>query len=146
MDQATLVQHQIDDAARLITELASEGFAMRDFAVLVRNTEVIGDFTAAFKAVDVILAPSTPSAAFAVGEKMDDPIAMYLNDVFTVPANLAGLPGISLPAGLSEDGLPLGLQIIGRAFDEETVLKAAAALEVGAGFSHRPSFITARPQ
>ena len=65
----------------------------------------------------MILAPSTPSAAFAVGEKMDDPIAMYLNDVFTVPANLAGLPGISLPAGLSEDGLPLGLQIIGRAFD-----------------------------
>ncbi len=105
---------------------------------------ILGDFTEAFRAVDVILAPSTPSAAFAVGEKMDDPIAMYLNDVFTVPANLAGLPGISLPAGLSEDGLPLGLQIIGRAFDEETVLKAAAALEVGAGFSHRPSFIAGR--
>ncbi|MFI5020363.1 MAG: Asp-tRNA(Asn)/Glu-tRNA(Gln) amidotransferase subunit GatA [Alphaproteobacteria bacterium] len=105
---------------------------------------ILGDFTEAFKVVDVILAPSTPSAAFAVGEKMDDPIAMYLNDVFTVPANLAGLPGISLPAGLSEDGLPLGLQIIGRAFDEETVLKAAAALEVGAGFSHRPSFIAGR--
>ncbi|HKO08854.1 MAG TPA: amidase family protein, partial [Alphaproteobacteria bacterium] len=105
---------------------------------------ILGDFTEAFKVVDVILAPSTPSAAFAVGEKMDDPIAMYLNDVFTVPANLAGLPGISLPAGLSEDGLPLGLQIIGRAFDEETVLKAAAALEVGAGFSHRPSFTAGR--
>jgi len=105
---------------------------------------ILGDFTEAFKAVDVILAPSTPSAAFAVGEKMDDPIAMYLNDVFTVPANLAGLPGISLPAGLSEDGLPLGLQIIGRAFAEETVLKAAAVLETAAGFSHRPSFTAGR--
>ena len=105
---------------------------------------ILGDFTEAFKAVDVILAPSTPSAAFAVGEKMDDPIAMYLNDVFTVPANLAGLPGISLPAGLSEDGLPLGLQIIGRAFDEETVLKAAAALEAAAGFSARPTFTARR--
>ena len=104
---------------------------------------ILKDFTEAFKTVDVILAPSTPSAAFAVGEKMDDPIAMYLNDVFTVPANLAGLPGVSVPAGLSEDGLPLGLQIIGRAFAEETVLSAASVLEAAASFAHRPSFIAA---
>jgi hypothetical protein len=72
---------------------------------------IANDFTEAFKKVDVVLTPSTPSAAFAAGEKMDDPIAMYLNDVFTVTVNLAGLPGISVPAGLSEDGLPLGLQL-----------------------------------
>ncbi len=84
------------------------------------------DFAAAFERVDCLLAPTAPSAAFAIGEKSDDPVAMYLNDVFTVPANLAGLPAISVPAGLSADGLPLGLQIIGRAFDEATVLRVAA--------------------
>ena len=86
---------------------------------------VARDFAAAFERVDCILAPTAPSAAFAIGENSDDPIAMYLNDVFTVPANLAGLPAISVPAGLSVDGLPLGLQIIGRAFDEEGVLRVA---------------------
>ena len=105
---------------------------------------ILRDFTEAFKRVDVILAPSTPSAAFAVGEKMDDPIAMYLNDVFTVPANLAGLPGISVPAGLSSDGVPLGLQIVGRAFDEETVLRAAAAIEKAANFTAEPGFVAGR--
>ncbi|HEY6334739.1 MAG TPA: Asp-tRNA(Asn)/Glu-tRNA(Gln) amidotransferase subunit GatA [Alphaproteobacteria bacterium] len=105
---------------------------------------ILRDFTEAFKKVDVILAPSTPSAAFAVGEKMDDPIAMYLNDVFTVPANLAGLPGVSVPAGLSADGVPLGLQIVGRAFDEETVLRAAAAIEKAANFTAEPGFIAGR--
>ena len=105
---------------------------------------ILRDFTEAFKKVDVILAPSTPSAAFAIGEKMDDPIAMYLNDVFTVPANLAGLPGISVPAGLSAEGTPLGLQIIGRAFDEETVLRAAAAVEQAAGFTAMPGFVAGR--
>jgi Asp-tRNAAsn/Glu-tRNAGln amidotransferase A subunit and related amidases len=79
--------------------------------------------------VDAILTPATPTPAFAVGERMDDPIAMYLNDVFTVPVNLAGLPGISVPAGLSEDGLPLGLQLIGRAFDEATLLRTARTIE-----------------
>jgi aspartyl-tRNA(Asn)/glutamyl-tRNA(Gln) amidotransferase subunit A len=69
---------------------------------------------------------------------MDDPLAMYLNDVFTVPVNLAGLPGISVPAGLTADGLPLGLQIIGRAFDEATVFRAAGVLEEAAGFTARP--------
>lgn len=72
---------------------------------------------------------------------MDDPIAMYLNDVFTVPASLAGLPAISVPAGLSAEGLPLGLQIIGRPFDEETVLRAARSLEEAADFSEMPDFI-----
>jgi aspartyl-tRNA(Asn)/glutamyl-tRNA(Gln) amidotransferase subunit A len=83
----------------------------------------------------VILTPTTPGAAFAIGEKQDDPISMYLNDVFTVPASLAGLPGISVPAGLDGDGLPLGLQLIGRSFDEETVLAAARALEDRAAFT-----------
>jgi aspartyl-tRNA(Asn)/glutamyl-tRNA(Gln) amidotransferase subunit A len=99
---------------------------------------ILRDFTDAFERVDVILTPSTPSAAFPTGEKMDDPVAMYLNDVFTVPVNLAGLPGISVPAGLSEEGLPLGLQVIGRAFDEETVLKVGEVLETAAAFTARP--------
>src|SRR5579862_247404 len=98
------------------------------------------DFAAAFERVDCILTPTAPSAAFAIGEKMDDPVAMYLNDVFTVPANLAGLPAVSVPAGLSDDGLPLGLQVIGRAFDEETVLRVGAALERAADFHQRPGF------
>ena len=85
-----------------------------------------------------MLTPTAPSDAFAVGDKADDPIAMYLNDVFTVPASLAGLPAISLPAGLSADGLPLGLHLIGKPFDEETVLRAAGALEDTAGFSALP--------
>jgi aspartyl-tRNA(Asn)/glutamyl-tRNA(Gln) amidotransferase subunit A len=99
---------------------------------------IANDFTEAFKKVDIILTPSTPSAAFAAGEKMDDPIAMYLNDVFTVTVNLAGLPGISVPAGLSADGLPLGLQLIGKAFDEETVLKVGQVMEKSANFTARP--------
>ncbi len=99
------------------------------------------DFVAAFEQVDCILSPTAPSAAFAIGENSDDPIAMYLNDVFTVPANLAGLPAISVPAGLSSDRLPLGLQITGRAFDEETVLRVAGVLERAAQFRHLPSFV-----
>ena len=99
------------------------------------------DFMAAFAKVDCILVPTTPSAAFAIGDKTEDPIAMYLNDVFTVPANLAGLPAISVPAGLSVDGLPLGLQIVGRAFDEEGVLRVAQVLEGAAQFRHQPAFI-----
>jgi len=99
------------------------------------------DFDAAFKQCDAILTPTAPSAAFAIGEKMDDPIAMYLNDVFTVPVNLAGLPGISVPAGLSGDGLPLGLQVIGRAFDEEMVLRVGYAIESAAKFEAKPGFI-----
>ncbi|MDH3597086.1 MAG: Asp-tRNA(Asn)/Glu-tRNA(Gln) amidotransferase subunit GatA [Rhodospirillales bacterium] len=108
------------------------------------RTLILKDFTDAFETVDVVLTPTAPSAAFAIGEKMDDPIAMYLNDVFTVPASMAGLPGISVPAGLSEDGLPLGLQLIGRAFDEETVFRVAGALESAAGFDSEPPFIAGR--
>ncbi len=92
------------------------------------------DFTRAFADVDLILTPTAPSDAFAIGDKADDPVTMYLNDVFTVPTSLAGLPALSLPAGLSARGLPLGLQLIGRPFDEETVLKAADVLEEAAAF------------
>jgi aspartyl-tRNA(Asn)/glutamyl-tRNA(Gln) amidotransferase subunit A len=105
------------------------------------RTLIARDFAEAFDEVDAVLTPTAPSAAFAVGEKMDDPIAMYLNDVFTVPASLAGLPGISVPAGLSAEGLPLGLQVIGRAFDEETLLRAAEVLERAAGFDALPQFV-----
>ncbi len=102
------------------------------------RTLIARDFQDAFANVDVVLTPTAPSDAFAVGDKADDPIAMYLNDVFTVPASLAGLPAISVPAGLSADGLPLGLQLIGRPFDEATVLRAAGALETAANFTARP--------
>ena len=105
------------------------------------RTLIARDFAGAFERVDCILTPTAPSAAFAIGDKSDDPIAMYLNDVFTVPANLAGLPAISVPAGLSADGLPLGLQITGRAFDEETVLRVAEVLESAARFRHLPGFV-----
>jgi aspartyl-tRNA(Asn)/glutamyl-tRNA(Gln) amidotransferase subunit A len=98
------------------------------------------DFSQAFKKCDVILTPTAPSEAFAIGEKEDDPIKMWLNDIFTVPVNLAGLPGMSLPAGLSANGLPLGLQLIGRPFDEETVLRVGGVLESAAGFKAVPSF------
>jgi aspartyl-tRNA(Asn)/glutamyl-tRNA(Gln) amidotransferase subunit A len=99
---------------------------------------ILRDFTEAFKQVDVVLTPSTPTAAFGLEEKSDDPVAMYLNDVFTVTVNLAGLPGISVPAGLDAKGLPLGLQLIGRAFDEETVLQAGRAIERAANFTAAP--------
>lgn len=104
-------------------------------ALKVRR-RIADDFTQAFEKCDLILTPATPSAAFALNdqEKAKDPVAMYLNDVFTVTTNLAGLPGICVPAGLSSQGLPLGLQIIGRALDEATVLKAGAALERAANF------------
>jgi aspartyl-tRNA(Asn)/glutamyl-tRNA(Gln) amidotransferase subunit A len=100
---------------------------------------ILRDFTEAFARVDALLTPTAPSAAFAQGERMDDPVKMYLNDAFTVPASMAGVPGISVPAGLDADGLPLGLQVIGRPFDEETVFIVAAALERAAGFRFRPA-------
>jgi len=103
------------------------------------RTLIAEDFRKAFEAVDLLLTPTTPSAAFPLGEKSDDPIAMYLNDVFTVPASLAGLPAISVPAGLSGEGLPLGLQLIGRAFDEERVLQAASVMEKAAAFTAKPA-------
>jgi aspartyl-tRNA(Asn)/glutamyl-tRNA(Gln) amidotransferase subunit A len=105
------------------------------------RTLITRDFVTAFERVDCILTPTAPSAAFAIGEKTEDPIAMYLNDVFTVPADLAGVPAIAVPVGLSGDGLPLGLQIIGRAFDEETVLRVGDVLESAAQFQYLPSFL-----
>ena len=87
------------------------------------------DFNDAFQKVDAILTPSTPSSAFKIGEKSSDPVSMYLNDIFTVPVNLAGLPGISIPAGLDKKGYPLGLQIIGKSFDEQNILNIAYSME-----------------
>ena len=87
------------------------------------------DFDEAYKKVDAVLTPSTPSAAFKIGEKTNDPVSMYLNDIFTVPVNLAGLPAISIPAGVDGKGYPLGLQIIGKAFDEQNILNIAYAME-----------------
>jgi aspartyl-tRNA(Asn)/glutamyl-tRNA(Gln) amidotransferase subunit A len=102
------------------------------------RTLILQDFEQAFEKCDVLLTPATPGPAFAIGEKSNDPISMYLNDVFTVTVNLAGLPGLAVPAGLTADGLPLGLQIIGKAFDESTVLRAGRAIEVGANFTAKP--------
>jgi aspartyl-tRNA(Asn)/glutamyl-tRNA(Gln) amidotransferase subunit A len=93
------------------------------------RTLIKRDFEEAFSSVDIIATPTTPTAAFRVGEKTDDPLQMYLSDIFTISVNLAGVPGISLPCGFTPEGLPIGLQIIGKHFDEETVLKAAYAYE-----------------
>ena len=103
------------------------------------RTLIKRDFDQAFEKCDVLLTPTTPGPAFAVGAKTTDPLEMYLQDVFTVTVNLAGLPGISVPAGLTETGLPLGLQLIGKAFDEATLLRAAYAVETAADFKHSPA-------
>ena len=102
------------------------------------RTMILRDFTEAYKKCDVLLAPATPGPAFAIGEKIADPVTMYLNDVFTVTVNLAGLPGLVVPAGLTGGGLPLGLQIIGKAFDEATVLRVGRAIETAANFTAKP--------
>jgi aspartyl-tRNA(Asn)/glutamyl-tRNA(Gln) amidotransferase subunit A len=96
------------------------------------RTLIKRDFDEAWSKVDVVLTPATPSPAFAPGE-ISDPVQMYLNDIFTVTVNMAGLPGIAVPAGISKDGLPLGLQLIGKPFDEETLFQTAAAIEQAAG-------------
>lgn len=101
------------------------------------RTLIARDFEQAFEQCDVLLTPTAPSAAFALGEKSADPIAMYLNDVFTVPSSLAGLPAMSVPGGVDKDGLPLGLQVIGKPLDEQGVLNAGLALEQRAGFVAR---------
>ena len=96
------------------------------------------DFDTAYETVDAILTPATPTAAFPVGRKVDDPVTNFLNDVFTVPANLAGLPGMAVPAGLNADGLPLGLQILGRPFDEATLYSIGRVIEDAAAFDAVP--------
>ncbi|HEU0311655.1 MAG TPA: Asp-tRNA(Asn)/Glu-tRNA(Gln) amidotransferase subunit GatA [Sphingomicrobium sp.] len=103
------------------------------------RTLIKRDFAEAFQQCDLILTPTAPSAAFGLGEKMSDPLAMYLNDVFAVPASLAGLPAMSVPGGLDSQGLPLGLHLIGRELDEQGVLNAGLAIEERAGFNHRPA-------
>ncbi len=99
---------------------------------------ILNDFMKAYEKCDVLLTPTAPSSAFAIGENDDDPIKMYLNDVFTVPASLAGVPGMSIAAGLDSKGLPLGLQILGRPWDEATVLKVGHAIEQKAAFNALP--------
>jgi aspartyl-tRNA(Asn)/glutamyl-tRNA(Gln) amidotransferase subunit A len=106
-------------------------------ALKVRR-RIADDFDQAFERVDALLTPTAPSAAFALGENADDPVAMYLNDIFTVTVNLAGLPGMSIPAGLDADGLPLGLQLIGRALDEGTLFSLGGAIEKAADFRAKP--------
>jgi aspartyl-tRNA(Asn)/glutamyl-tRNA(Gln) amidotransferase subunit A len=103
------------------------------------RTLIKRDFDQAFEKCDVLLTPATPGPAFGVGAKTTDPLEMYLQDVFTVTVNLAGLPGIAVPAGLTASGLPLGLQLIGKAFDEGTLLRAAQAIETAADFKHSPA-------
>ena len=93
------------------------------------RTLIVRDFEEAFKLVDLIATPTTPTPAFRIGEKTSDPLQMYLNDIFTISVNLAGVPAISVPCGFNSDGLPIGLQLIGRHFDEVTTLRAAHAYE-----------------
>jgi len=107
-------------------------------ALKVRR-RIADDFDQAFEKVDALLTPTAPSAAFQLGDRSDDPVAMYLNDIFTVTVNLAGLPGMSVPAGLDAGGLPLGLQLIGRALDEGTLFSLGGALEKAANFRARPA-------
>jgi len=106
-------------------------------ALKVRR-RIAQDFEQAFEKVDALLTPTAPSAAFQLGENADDPVAMYLNDIFTVTVNLAGLPGMSLPAGLDAGGLPLGLQLIGRPLDEGSLFSLGAAIEKAADFRAKP--------
>ena len=121
------------------TYVLSAGFYDAYFTQASKVRALIArDFEQAFETCDVLLTPTAPSAAFALGEKADDPLAMYLNDVFTVPSSLAGLPAMSVPGGLDAAGLPLGLQVIGRPLDEQGVLNVALAIEERAGFVERP--------
>ncbi len=128
--------HRTPKAQALGTYVLSAGYydAYYRRAQQVRSL-IISDFATAFERCDVVAMPTSPTPAFKLGDKTDDPILMYLNDVFTIPVNLAGLPGISVPCGLSPEALPIGLQLIGRAFDETTLLRAAAGMERVADFS-----------
>ncbi|NQU95427.1 MAG: Asp-tRNA(Asn)/Glu-tRNA(Gln) amidotransferase subunit GatA [Candidatus Omnitrophica bacterium] len=101
------------------------------------RTKIKNDFLEAFKTCDVILTPTTPAPAFKIGEKINDPLGMYLSDIFTIPANLAGIPGISIPCGFTKGGLPIGLQLLGKPFDEETLFRVAYAFEQNTEFHKR---------
>ena len=105
------------------------------------RTLVIRDFERAFEGFDLLLGPTSPTTAFRIGEKSEDPLAMYLSDIYTIPANLSGHPGISVPCGLDERGLPVGLQVMGRHLDESTVLRAAYAFEQDLGLGARPGVL-----
>jgi len=137
------------DLAEMYTATRSEGFGAEVKRRIMLGTYVLssgyydayyrkalqvrklitGDFEQAFKEVDVLLSPSTPTTAFKLGEKLDDPLAMYLSDIFTVSVNLAGLPAISIPFGKDESNLPIGVQLIGSKFAEKQLLKMACCLE-----------------
>jgi aspartyl-tRNA(Asn)/glutamyl-tRNA(Gln) amidotransferase subunit A len=101
------------------------------------RTKIADDFRAAFERVDLIVTPTSPTVAFKLGERTDDPLAMYLSDACTVPMPLAGIPAISIPGGLA-DGLPVGIQLAGPAFSENRILDAAYALEQAIGFEEGP--------
>ena len=104
----------------------SEGYSDQYYLKALKVRRLIrGDFDDAFKDVDVIASPITPSPAFKIGELTNDPLAMYLTDIYTISANLAGIPGISFPAGMGSGGLPIGLQLMGPTFEEERLLRAA---------------------
>ena len=105
------------------------------------RTLIMQDFDNAFKKCDVILSPTTPTTAFRIGEKRDDPLAMYLSDIFTLSANLAGIPGMSIPCGFSSTGLPIGLQIMGKHFDEGRLLKVAYNFEQATDFHKQKASI-----
>lgn len=142
MYAATRAEGFGDEVKRRIligTYVLSAGFydAYYNQAQKVR-TLVSQDYDKAWEQCDLILAPTTPTASFPLGSLNDDPLTMYLNDVFAVPASLAGLPAMSVPAGLNPDGLPLGLQVVCKAFDEQTVLDAGLAIQQRAGFDHTP--------
>jgi len=107
------------------------------------RAKIAEDFAKAFEKVDALLTPTAPSTAFVIGTNEDDPVKMYLNDIFTIPASLAGLPCMSVPGGLGSDGLPLGLHIIGKPFDEQTVLDVSMAVEEAAAFNALPKFMAA---
>jgi aspartyl-tRNA(Asn)/glutamyl-tRNA(Gln) amidotransferase subunit A len=98
------------------------------------------ELAAAFEKADVVVTPTTPTAAFRLGEKVDDPLAMYLSDIFTTPASLVGLPTVAVPSGMDDDGLPLSLQIMGRPFAEATVFRVSRAFEREVGWSVAPTF------
>ncbi|MFP3936763.1 MAG: amidase family protein, partial [Phycisphaerae bacterium] len=116
------------------TYTLSSGYydAYYDKAMRVRRL-ISGDFRNAFESVDVLLGPVAPTPAFRLGEKTDDPLQMYLSDIYTISVNLAGLPGLALPAGVSQQGLPLGVQLIGPVFSEDTLLRAGRMFERASG-------------